>query len=194
MSGDNKTDEEEWINRSQGMLTQTEREVLLEGEQFEARGREARSRIRRRLGDALLDYIILDDHLPQKDFLQVFKPTGNSPDDVRNKVERNVVDGLKAQIRFVYQCAKAAELEPERLIEDAVDEAKGVRVEKILKKYESDPESLTFRELQTLVEAGEISHEDYHDLAESLLGIPVGGMVSSDEAADLFEESESDEE
>jgi hypothetical protein len=181
MSGDDKIDSDEWIDRPQGILTTTEREVLIGGEQFEPRGREARSRIRRRLGDALLDYIIIDRQLPEKDLVQAF---GSDRDDGRrpyDSQEWHFVDGLKAQVKFVYRAAKAAgPLDPESIIEDAVAEAEGTRIQQLLERFEAEPESLTFGEAKALVDAGEISREDYRRLMSDVLRPPIGRVGEED--------------
>jgi hypothetical protein len=183
---------DELIDRSQGILTSTEREVLIDGEQFEARGREARSRVRRRLGDALLDFIILDEHLPERDLHQIYAPSGDSRGEVRDRVERHLVPGLKAQVKFVYKAAKAGGLEAEQLIEDAVDESKGTRIDKLVKKYERNPQSLTVAELGTLVDAGEIGREEYNALLRDNLEPPEGGKVDASEAASLLRDWDDD--
>jgi hypothetical protein len=183
MSGDN-IDGAEWVERSQGLLTQTEREVLIGDEQFEPRGREARSRIRRRLGDALLDYIVLDEHLPAKDVRAVYAPSGDSADEARNKTERNLVAGLKAQVRHVYRAAKAAGLQPETLISDAVDEAKGTRIEELSRQFAAEPTSLSVAELGTLLEAGEISHDEYEAVFSETVRPPTPGRTSEDRLDD----------
>ncbi|MDS0284744.1 hypothetical protein [Haloarcula onubensis] len=180
MSGDNETEDGPWIDRPQGLLTATERDVLRSGEQFEARGREARARVRRRLRDSVLDYVLLDEYLPQKDMQQVFGWDETDPSDM---LQLNVAEALKAQVRFAYHAAKTANLDPEKLIGDAVDEAKGVRIEKLVQKKEETPEELTLGEVQTLLGAGALGHEESQELI-SADATSYGGMVSEDEAGE----------
>jgi len=179
-------------DRPQGILTSTEREILLGDESFEARGREARTRIRRRLGDALVDYIVLEEHLPQKDIETIFAPEGDTPEEVQDLVEKNLVEGLKAQVRFVYRAAEAGNLRADELIEDAVDEAQGTRIEKLVQKLEADPESLTLGELSDLRQAGEIERDEYRDVFRNAIGTPEPGMVGLDDIADLLGDEESE--
>lgn len=169
MSGDNTAEGTPLIDRPQGVLTSTERDVLLSSDQFNARGREARSRVRRRLGDALIDYIVLDEELPHHDFVQVF----DSPDE---EVQGHVVEGLKAQVRFIYRAAETAGFDAERLISDAVEEVKGERLEQLVARFQDDPEALTVDELSTLVQTGEISREEYDDVVSGSLRPPIGNI------------------
>lgn len=173
MSEDNKDGYDQLINRSQGVLTSTERDVLLSDEQFEPRGREARSRVRRRLRDAMFDYIILDEGLPQKDLEQVFGWDETDGGDLAQEITAKAVSkGLRAHIRFVYRAAKAGRLDPEGLIQDAVDEAKGDRIDQLAQQYDENPESLTLSELSDLYKAGEIPEEEYEKLFREAIAEP----------------------
>ncbi|MFC7198751.1 hypothetical protein [Halospeciosus flavus] len=79
-------------DRGRGVLTQSDREFLLgrKSDYTEQSRRQKRSRIRRRVRNAILDFSILFEHLDERDREMVFDPD----DDYREEYTRGITDML----------------------------------------------------------------------------------------------------
>jgi hypothetical protein len=129
--------------------------------------------IHERTAAATLDYKLIEDAVDYE--------------RITDLVEDDLVGGLKAQVRFVYRAAKAAQLDPEKLIEDAVKEAEASRLDVLADRFQDDPQSLTLGELRTLRQAGRVTNQEYEDAVEIR---PPIGHIDPDE----YDENQSLEE
>lgn len=177
-------------NRDRGVLTDSDREYLRlsNEERFEEYSAPARSQrwsaIRDRVSNAILDYPLLADELEDDRLEDIVDDVIDAEADVPG----GLVEGLKAQARFVYRVSRAANLKGEELIEDAIDEAKESRTDVLKRRFENDQGSLTLNELSDLYEAGEIPDEEYSDLFRDALEFPnTGGMTSLDALSEVLE-------
>jgi hypothetical protein len=160
-------------NQQAAVLTNGQREYLRGSRESEGpAARSMKSRIRARVSASITDYSLIVDSV--------------DPDQVVNDVESGLVEGLKAQVRFVYKCASAAGLHPKELIDDAVEEAQQGRIEALKQKYENDPESMTLGEVSDLYTAGVIPEDEYEEIFRKTIAGPEPGMVSVDDLGDYL--------
>lgn len=166
-------------DRDRGILTPTDREFLLGESEIESKSqseRNARARIRKRLRNAVLDFPILLEHLEDRDLKQVFDPDvlwheidvaipagiGLLYLDDEEVFETRVLHGIKsAEIRKGYDADVTVDIEVDR--ELSIDRL----AERVAEA--GDETDVTVRQLNVLLEAGEIDPERYGRLVKKRL-------------------------
>jgi|APHM01.1.fsa_nt_gi hypothetical protein len=160
-------------DRDRGVLSTADRQFIRSPEEYSRQGTyERRTAIHERTANAVLDYPLLVEF--------------EEYDSVLDEVDRGLVDGLKAQIEFVYKMANEAGFHAEELIDDAVEEAKASRIDVLRRRFESDPESLTLGEYSDLYVAGELSEEAYQEVFYETIRQPIGRVDSEEDG--VFDE------
>lgn len=111
-----------------GLLTRSDREFLIGEKTYDdpVDERKARQRLRTRIRNGLLDFVLLAHHLEPRDRTQLLGDvTAQLPDEVYRDDE---VEGMIYAIAFLYATAHDAGLPFDRVVEQGIDEAR----EKIL--------------------------------------------------------------
>lgn len=115
------------------------------------------------------------------------------PDKVTDSAGfQEFISGLQSQISVAYAIARSAGFEADRLVEDALEEAREGRAEVLFEQYQEEPKSLTFEEFDILLEQGYLEAEDRPSLVEDLRRSEPE-MASPEEVAERLEEDEDDD-
>lgn len=159
------------------ILTKGQREYL-RGEKDPAQERTMKTRIRRRVQQAVAEDVPL---LVAKDRPEEIDPEGliGGADLPRLR------EGLEATAELVYDLASAAGHDPEGLFDDVVREKQQGRAEQLMERISSGDVAIDPEDLQVLKEGGVITSEAYMEGFKMFLGKP--GPLNTEELQEAMD-------